>query len=303
MKRSLYLLSIFLFLGIFGVQFTVSQAHARGLARPKKDACTNVKNQLAACKEDLNSCKYDLSVVSGNLNTCNTSHAACSANLNTCNEGQAVCSEDLNACNEDLAECGAQPAMICPGDGYSDPDAYGVSGHGPALSYSDNGDGTFTDINTGLKWEIKDDAGGIHDKDNAYTWTDTGNGDSTDPDGTLFNVFLNALNNTCNGDGIDPCSSDADCTGIGDEVCGLAGHRDWRVPNAKELQSIVDYSIANPASSVPGLTAPLEYWSATTDATPGLGGQKVGAFYVHFRTGAVIDINKFNSYRGRAVRP
>jgi len=36
--------------------------------------------------------------------------------------------------------------------------------------------------------------------------------------------------------------------------CGYAGHRDWRIPNVKELQSIVDYSQVNPAlaPSFPG---------------------------------------------------
>jgi len=29
--------------------------------------------------------------------------------------------------------------------------------------------------------------------------------------------------------------------------CSYAGHRDWRIPNVKELQSIVDYSQVNPA--------------------------------------------------------
>jgi hypothetical protein len=41
---------------------------------------------------------------------------------------------------------------------------------GTARSYTDNGDGTITDNVTGLMWEKKSDDGGIHDKDNMYTW-------------------------------------------------------------------------------------------------------------------------------------
>jgi len=43
---------------------------------------------------------------------------------------------------------------------------------GAPLAYVDNGDGTITDVNTGLMWEKLDDnnVGGIHDKDNYYNW-------------------------------------------------------------------------------------------------------------------------------------
>src|SRR3990172_4068415 len=132
-----------------------------------------------------------------------------------------------------------------PGDG---------AGDGPALSYTDNGDGTFTDNNTKFMWEIKDDAGGIHDKNNTYAWTST-----------LFTVFLDTLNNKCDGDETTPCATNRDCAGIGNGKCGHAGHRDWCIPNVKKLQSIVDYGTFNPASSFPGETA-AGYWSATTNA-------------------------------------
>src|SRR5438309_7145139 len=60
---------------------------------------------------------------------------------------------------------------------------------------------------------------------------------------------------------------------------GLAGFNDWRIPNAKELQSIVNYGRLNPAvdpafNNGPGigackvaecsLTAGGFYWSSTT---------------------------------------
>lgn len=88
---------------------------------------------------------------------------------------------------------------------------------GLAFAYVDNGDGTITDENTGLMWEKKDDGGGIHDKDNTYSWCV-----SSCPyadDGTIITDFLATLN-------------------AGD---GFAGYTDWRLPNAKEALSIVDY--------------------------------------------------------------
>lgn len=189
------------------------------------------------------------------------------------------------------------PGQTFPGDGYPNPDKFGVSGHGPALSYTDNGDGTFTDDNTGFMWEMKDDSGGIHDKDNTYTWTDTGNSNLTEPDGTLFTDFLDKINNTCDGAGVTSCSTDSGCSG--GELCGLAGHRDWHIPNIKELQSIVDYSIYIPASSFPGPTSDSNYWSVTT-----LAANATIAWSVSFGTGDVntgINTKTANSF-ARAVR-
>src|SRR5436309_15474518 len=41
---------------------------------------------------------------------------------------------------------------------------------GAPLAYADNGNGTVTDLNTGLVWEKLSDDGTVHDKDNLYTW-------------------------------------------------------------------------------------------------------------------------------------
>src|SRR5437867_7436106 len=43
---------------------------------------------------------------------------------------------------------------------------------GAPLAYVDNGDGTITDVNTGLMWEQLSHDGSVHDKDNQYTRTD-----------------------------------------------------------------------------------------------------------------------------------
>lgn len=236
-----------------------------GKAYAPPPGCAPVANNLAICRNDLDTCD-------GNLTTCNADLAAC--------------------------EAGAQ---VFPGDGYGNPDSFGVSGHGPALSYTNNLDGTFTDNNTKFMWEIKDNNGGIHDADNAYTWTDGGDGDFTNPDGTLFTSFLNTLNNTCQNDESIDCSTngDADCTGVGG-VCGFAGYRDWCIPSVKRLQSIVDYSTVIPASSVPGSIAIAAsfYWSATTDAGgPGF------AWFVGFNDGDVGNGFKGLDGRARAVRP
>jgi len=59
--------------------------------------------------------------------------------------------------------------------------------------YADNGDGTFADRLTSLVWEKKTDDGGIHDKDNLYTWT---TGSPGKEDGTVVATFLITLNSS-----------------------------------------------------------------------------------------------------------
>ena len=84
---------------------------------------------------------------------------------------------------------------------------------GAPISLRDNGDGTIVDRNTGLVWEKHSRDGGIHDRANLYTW---------DQARTVKIAQLNT----------PPC---------------FAGHCNWRLPNVREMQSVVDFDRKRPA--------------------------------------------------------
>ncbi len=132
---------------------------------------------------------------------------------------------------------------------------------GAPLAYVDNGNGTVTDLNTGLVWEKLSDDGTVHDKDNLYTWADA------------FTAHVATLNGM-----------------------SFAGHTDWRLPNVRELQAIVDYQTINPAvasafnnncsrgcqATTCSCTASGDYWSSTSSVS-----DPWNAWYVRFSYGRV----------------
>src|SRR5262245_65459894 len=94
-------------------------------------------------------------------------------------------------------------------------------------------------------WEKKSRDGSIHDVGVGYTWDNA------------FAVHIAGLN----------------------AGAGFAGHTDWRLPNVKELQSIVNYETRNPAVAAAfntgcvaactvtscSCTVAADYWSSTTN--------------------------------------
>ena len=159
-----------------------------------------------------------------------------------------------------------------------------VKAGGP-LSYQDNGDGTITDLNTGLMWEKKSADGSLHDVFKSFVW-------SSPVTDTVWD-WIDAIN-----------------TEVGNGI-GFAGFNDWRLPNVRELLSIIDYGRLNPSVNPafnnnvsPGCTvltcsaiSPVPYWSSTTVAT-----NDVDAWTVEFGAGHVVAFLKSASNAVRAVR-
>lgn len=82
------------------------------------------------------------------------------------------------------------------------------------------------------------------------------------------------------------------------EQLTLGGHEDWRLPNVRELQSIVDYGRDHPCIDPVFAAAMSWYWSSSTLAvTPS------DAWTVCFGYGgAVLEFNKTGTFHVRAVR-
>lgn len=180
----------------------------------------------------------------------------------------------------------------------------------------DNGDGTITDLTTGLVWEKKVGGDGVpdgandHDADNRYPWR-----------------------GRCQGSNVD-CRTSAECDG---SVCAAgdqqgtrltifmwverlngfehAGFSDWRVPTLDELRSLRDLDempAIDPGFHAPGCgtaclvlgdpdcscTGDGPHWTATEDATDPAG----RAWRIDFDDGAVVASNKGDDLRVRAVR-
>lgn len=81
------------------------------------------------------------------------------------------------------------------------------------------------------------------------------------------------------------------------QALDLAGHRGWRLPEMKELASIVDYDRHNPACDSVFVVRSVYYWSSTT-----LQGSPSYAWFVGFCYGFVYLDLKDGSYAVRAVR-
>jgi len=83
------------------------------------------------------------------------------------------CNSQLSSCTSELTACYAAscPSAWCLSTGQTTSYGPGSDGDlqkGVVRQYVDNGDGTITDLKTGLMWEKKDQSGGIHDSSHGY---------------------------------------------------------------------------------------------------------------------------------------
>jgi hypothetical protein len=77
----------------------------------------------------------------------------------------------------------------------------------------------------------------------------------------------------------------------------FAGHDDWRLPNVRELQSIIDYGRVEPSIDPVFGTLKTLYWTSTTYA-----GNDATAWTADFFIGQLTPVAKDSTYFVRAVR-
>ena len=144
-------------------------------------------------------------------------------------------------------------AIACAGTGQDGESQAGVS---VSPRFADNGDGTVKDNLTGLIWLTESKCFGLR------SWT-------------------NAL---------------SDANGLADPACSLSDGSvagDWRLPNVRELQSLLDFDQVSPAlpSDHPFSGVPSsKYWSSTTHVNvPSI------AWGVNLSIGGVVTAGKTDS--------
>ncbi len=135
----------------------------------------------------------------------------------------------------------------------------------PASRFTDNGDGTVTDKTTGVQWQRCSQG---------QTWSSgTCTGTAT------AHTWQAALQLA--------------------EAASYAGQSDWRLPNIKELPSIVEQACYSPAIDLavfPG-TPSSYFWSSSPYAN-----RTGSAWIVDFYSGNDGDYSKSNGYQVRLVR-
>lgn len=148
---------------------------------------------------------------------------------------------------------------------------------------------TFDNV-TGLMWEVKTTDGGLRYQAHTYSWFSSDGGNNGGATGTTNGGTCAPAGN---------CDTEKYTVLINTSLTGLCGHKDWRMPHLKELESIVDRGGIYPAidgAYFPNTPASF-FWAGTPYAA-----SPADAWYVDFSTGQVLYGGRSFGYRVRLVR-
>jgi len=144
-----------------------------------------------------------------------------------CTTGSAPPATGQTKCYDQNGTSVLCDSTSCPGQ-----DGFYRAGCSGGSRFTDNGDGTVTDNCTGLMWQKGTaDVNGDGEIDGSLEGTDT----------------------------LSWCDALVYC-----ENLSFANHSDWRLPNVRELQGIVDYGRSEPAIDPIFGAVSEAYWSSTT---------------------------------------
>jgi Protein of unknown function (DUF1566) len=215
-----------------------------------------------------------------------TTDASSSSGMACANDWETDCggtcvdtATDVMHCYQCDVACDTTKGEICETGGSPNPVCANVSWarwpmpNGPTdvangaphpLSYNDNGDGTVTDLVTGLMWQETPPFTGGQADDGRFTQAEA----------------------------VDYCRSTLSAAALG-------GHHDWRLPSRIEMISIIDYSLVSPAidtSYFAEVSGGDAYWTADLHNVSGYG------WFVFTYDGESDDDLSTNAHRARCVR-
>lgn len=250
------------FVGVLGLLLLASNTEAADNPFAPHEAAGGMRN----CTDKLEACTLNLNQISTNLETCNSSFNQTGLNLGTCNSNLNEALADMETCRTALSQCegnqlsGSDTAPVAM-TGQTTSYVAGDDGDleagiaFPTPRFIDSGDGTVTDNLTGLTW--MKNAGSIGSR----YW------------GSALQI-CNALAHGYQG------LTDGSYAG------------DWRLPNVRELYSLIDlgrYNYALP-NGHPFINVLSNYWTSTTYA-----GNTGSAFYINSNNGLVSYAGKVNT--------
>jgi len=159
------------------------------------------------------------------------------------------------------------------------------------------------DQSTGLIWEGKSKAAGLHYLNNTFNWFD--------PDHTRNGGLAGEPGNRQCREGAQKNACDTHRFVQAVNRKGLCNTHDWRLPRREELRSLVDYSIPYPGPTIDTQAFPNTiaqfYWSADANANEPLEawgiGFSFGFDYAYFKSNRVHVRLVSNNQQTRQAQP
>ena len=152
------------------------------------------------------------------------------------------------------------------------------------------------DLVSGLMWEVKTDDGGLHDRDDVFSWYNT---NSQNNGGAIGN--WNRGSESCFGVQTDNpqtfCNTQSFVMRVNN--IGLCGYKDWRMPTVFELNNLTNFGRTEPA--IDEKYFPNTLWAQYWSDSPHAAGNDVARF-VEFRFGVSGKAHKMDQYHVRLVR-